>query len=76
MKDKIPGSINELIEILKSLVRPVIILSTWLFILVMTYEGRFDEIPALILGLGIVITGEYGVERAIKRLKGGKNGRD
>ena len=69
MKDKVPGSINELIEILKSLVRPIIILLTWFFILAMSYEGRFDEIPALILGLGVVITGEYGVERAIKRLK-------
>ena len=69
MTEKIPRPIDELLEILKSLVRPVIIISTWFFILAMSYEGRFDEIPTLILGLGIVITGEYGVERAIKRLR-------
>lgn len=60
---------KELAELFKIIVRPYTIMWFIPLIAVMTYEGRFNEIPLLILVAGGLVTGEYWVERAVKRLK-------
>ena len=58
-----------MIEIIKSIVRPYIIISSWTFGLIMAGMGKFDDIPPAVLGVIGAVTLEYGVERARKRLK-------
>ena len=73
MTERRKSSTEEVAEMFKAAVRPILIVSTWWMILAMAYEGRFDEIPYLILGAGVVIAGEYGLERAKKRWMEPKN---
>ena len=65
-----PIGMQDLTDCLKSLVRPIAIIIFVVMIAVMTYEGRFDEIPMAILIATGLFGGEYSIERAVKRFKG------
>lgn len=61
---------TDLTDFIKAIVRPIIILSSWLTLLFMwVYE---IEVPDLLLAAGTAIVGEYVVERAVKRFKENK----
>ena len=62
------SSPKEIADMLKCLVRPYIIVSSWTVWLLMTFTGA--EVPALLSGIAGTITIEYGIERAVKRFKG------
>ena len=62
---------KELSEFLKSIVRPAIIMSSWLTILYMWVYGI--DVPELLVGVAVAIIGEYVGERAVKRFKEGKD---
>ena len=64
---------NGLLDFMKAAVRPMTLAIFYPMIAIMTWEGRFNEIPIVILALVGLGTGEYWVERAIKRLKKGGN---
>ncbi len=56
-----------MIEVLKALVRPILIISTWQTILYMWVSGI--DIPSTLQGVAIAIVGEYFLERAVKRIR-------
>ena len=55
-------------EYIKSIVRPFLIISSWIAILIMYLEGM--EVPIELQGIAGAIVIEYFTERAIKRFKG------
>ena len=57
-----------MIDFVKSVVRPYLIMSAWTFGLVMAGIGQWENIPTVIQGAIGAITAEYIVERAKKRL--------
>lgn len=68
MEERRPTTTEEIIEMFKALVRPYLICSAWTAWLIMTVCG--EEVPLVLAGVAGAITVEYGIERAIKRLKG------
>ena len=62
-----PSPLNDTTEFVKSLVRPFLIISSWLVVLLMWMNQV--EPPPLLLGVVGAISGEYFLERAAKRLK-------
>ncbi len=59
--------LSDTTEFVKSLVRPFLIVSSWLVVLLMWMNQV--EPPPLLLGVAGAIAGEYILERAKKRLK-------
>ena len=59
--------LSDTTEFVKSLVRPFLIVSSWLAVLLMWMNG--EEPPPLLLGVSSAIAGEYILERVAKRLK-------
>lgn len=58
----------EIVDVIKSLIRPVIILSgwgTWLYMIILGIA-----VPTALAGVIALITGEYFVERGYQRFKG------
>jgi len=68
VEDRRPTTTQEIIEMFKALVRPYLICSAWTAWLIMIVCG--EEIPPILAGVAGAITVEYGIERAIKRLRG------
>lgn len=56
------------IEFIKSLVRPLTNLAFVGLIIVMVYQGRFEEIPVIILAAGGLLTAQNAWERGKKRM--------
>lgn len=54
-------------ELAKTLVRPLIIGSSWAALLLMWVNQI--PVPPILAGIGAAITGEYGLERIVKRWK-------
>lgn len=58
---------TEFADLIKSVVRPIIILMTWF---TLCYMWVYDiEVPTLLMAAGYSITAEYIGERAIQRYK-------
>lgn len=64
-----PLSMQDLADFFKAMVRPVLIVIFGVLVAIMTYEGRFDEIPVVILAFVGLLTLPYGAERVAKRWK-------
>jgi len=62
-----PSALNDTTEFIKALVRPFLIVSSWLAIILMWMNQV--EPPPLLQGMASAIAGEYIIERAIKRLR-------
>ena len=58
---------EDIADLFKAMVRPIIIVSSWAALLFMWINHV--DIPPVLLGVGLAITGEYGLERAYKRWK-------
>ena len=62
-----PTSTEEVAGMFKALVRPYLIISGWTTWLILVATG--GEVPVLLAGVVGAITGEYGLERMVKRWK-------
>jgi len=61
------SSPQEVADMFKSLVRPFLICSAWLAWLLMIFAEI--EVPQLLQGIASAITGEYIIERVVKRIR-------
>ena len=61
------SKVEQVEELVKSLVRPFIICSSWSALLFLWCTGR--DVPDILLGIGMAITGEYSLERILKRVR-------
>lgn len=69
MSEKRMTPMQDLADFFKAMVRPFTIAVFIPLIAIMTYEGRFGEIPLVVLIAGGLVTGEYSLERILKRGK-------